>query len=182
MLEILLLLTLLGPLMARKPTKRRFQLRAVRATPSLALVTLASATALTGPLYAAADGAYRIMSFRGAFALRGHTAGEGPIHIGFAHGDYTVTEIKEFIESGASISVGDKIANEQANRLVRIVGTFDGLNTEEVLNDGKPIKTRLNWAIPIGKTMNFFVYNDSGAAQTTGSIVDITGTGWVKDY
>ncbi len=180
MLEILLLLVL-AITMARKPAKRRrFNLRPVRVSPSLALVTLASGIVLSSNLWPAADQAYVVTSFTGSYSLRGHTAGEGPLHIGLSHGDYTVTEIKEAIES-TSISAGSMIEREQSRRLVRIVGTFNGLNTEEVLNDGKPMKTKLNWFIPIGKELKWFVYNDSGATLTTGAVADITGTGWVRD-
>ncbi len=180
MLEYIILLVL--SLAMAKRSGRSFSLRGVRYTPSLALSTLGSATALTSAIYGNADGVYRIMSLSSVWALRGHTGGEGPLHVGYAHGDYTVTEIKEFMESASAISIGNKILNEQANRQIRHVGTFNGLLTEEVLNDGKPIKTRLNWAIPIGVNLNMFLYNDSGAALTTGSIVDCTGKGWVKDY
>jgi len=110
---------------------------------------------------------------------------DGPLIFGYAHGDYTVTEIKECIESGASINVGLKVEQEQSNRLVRIVGAFGSPgvgNIDVTANDGKPIKTRLNWLIPIGKTFNFFVYNDGVAAlETAAKSVRINGTGWVKD-
>ncbi len=184
MIEIVLLLASFVLMAKRNPKRKRaFNLRAVRASPSLALGTLASVTAIAGPVYGNADGAYRIMSLSGTWSTENHTAGEGPIVVGFAHGDYTVTEIKEFIESGASISIGNKIANEQANRLIRRVGTFSGLLTEETLNDGKVIKTRLNWAIPIGTNLNMFAYFDgSDANLTTGTFVRFNGTGWVKDY
>ncbi len=170
--------------MARKPAKRRaFNLRGVQSSGSLALGTLGTVTAITSAALAAADGAYRIMSASLTWALEDFTAGEGPIVVGFAHGDYTVTEIKECIESGASISIGDKIANERANRLVRRVGVFDGVAGAEKLNDGKPIKTRLNWAIPIGKTLSLFAYNDGIVTNlTTGALVRINGKFWVRDY
>jgi len=182
MLEIFLILTMLvWPAMAKRRPKRRFTLRPVRGSGQLTLSTLASATALTGTMWGAADGAYRVMSVSRTWALRALTAGEGPIHVGYAHGDYTVTEIKEFIENSAAISVGDKIAQEKANRLIRVIGSFNGLSTNEVLNDGKPMKTRLNWFIPIGTVLNQFAYNDSGATLTTGAVVDGAVTGWVKD-
>ncbi len=168
--------------MARKPAKRRFNLRAVRHSSATNLGALASAIVTLAAVYGNADGAYRIMSSSATWSLKNHTAGEGPLQVGYAHGSYTVTQIKEFIESSSSISIGTKLAGEQSNRLIRLIGTFSGNFAEETLNDGRPIKTRLNWAIPIGTNFNFFIYNDSGATLTTGSSVDVTGTGWVKDY
>ncbi len=63
------------------------------------------------------------------------------------------------------------------------MGTFSGAEVSESLNDGKAIKTRLNWAVQIGSTVNAFLYcEDTAANQTTGSLVDLTGNLWVKDY
>ncbi len=102
--------------------------------------------------------------------------------MGYAFGDYTVTEIKEALESTSSISIGNKVENERSRRWVRKIGTFAGLDTDEVLNDGKPIKTRLNWAIPIGTSVNMFCYNDSASQRSTGAFVKFNGTLFVKDY
>ncbi len=182
MLEILLIMLSFAFMAKRKPAKRRFNLRGVQCSPQPVLGALATITAISSAVFGAADGAYRAMSLTGTWSLEAHTAGEGPIVVGFAHGDYSVTQIKECIESGSSISIGDKLSNEHADRLVRRVGTFSGLSTEETLNDGRPIKTRLNWAIPIGKTLNIFAYNDSAGTLTTGTILKFNGKGWVKDY
>ncbi len=109
----------------------------------------------------------------------GLTAGDGPIIVGYAHSDFSVTEIKEAIEASASISVGDQVAQERANRKVRLVGQLTDLVEE--LNDGKPVKTKLNWLIPIGKEVNIFAYNDGAALLTTGAVVSCSGDMWVKD-
>ncbi len=182
LLEILL--TMLFVLLAarrRGGGRRRFNLRRVNTTAGITLGTLANVTVVSSNLIGASDAAYRMMSVKTVWSIKNNTAGEGPITFGYAHGDYSVTEIKEAIESGASISPGDKIAQEKNNRLVRVVGQFSGFAAEEIFNDGKPLHTRLNWFIPIGKTVLVFAYNDSGAALTTGGIIDVTGPLWVKD-
>jgi len=107
------------------------------------------------------------------------TAGEGPVTVGYAHSDYSVTEIKEAIESALSISVGDKVAQEKANRLIRIVGEIS--SEDPILNEGRPIKTKLNWFIPIGKFVNMFAYNNNSSPLTTGAIQNASGNLWVKD-
>ncbi len=164
--------------MARKSRKRRsFNLRRVRPTPSLALTTLAASTAKSAGLTGASTSTYRAVSTNMIWIAE--LLQEGPVIVGLAHSDYSVTEIKECIESAGSIDAGDKIAQEKANRLVRMVGTL-GVD-EDTLNDGKPIKTRLNWLISIGDEVNVFAYNDSGAVLTTGAIVHVTGDLWVKD-
>ncbi len=168
--------------MAKRPSKRRFNLRPVRVNPFITVGALASKVVVVGAVTPAADGQYRAITMKQVFTLRGNTAGNGPMTVGYAHDDYSVTEIKEAIEAAAAISLGDMVAREQSNRKVRIIGTFPGLLSEETLNDGRPVSTKLNWAIPIGKAVNIFVYNEDGSTRDTGGIVDATGTIWVKDY
>ncbi len=107
------------------------------------------------------------------------TANDGPIVIGLAHSDYTVTEIKEALEASTAIDAGNLIAQERANRKVRIIGTMN--EVRESLNDGQPISTKLNWLMTIGKTVNLFAYNDGAALLTTGAVVALNGDLWVKD-
>ncbi len=186
MLEIFLLLV---PLLAMAHTPRRggyprhgsFGLRRVRVSPAIILSTLGSQTVLTSALVGTSDAQYRLIASRLSWSQLGLTAAEGPITVGYAFGDYTVAEIKECIEIGASISTGDKIAQEKANRWVRIVGTFEA-DAQSVLNNGNPIKTRLNWAVQIGSAVNIFAYNESAGALATGTIVNAQGDLWVKDY
>ncbi len=153
--------------------------RPVNTTPAQALVTLAGVTVLKTGLTAAADGAYRAMSARGIHSVLGLTAADGPITVGFCHSDYSVTEVKEFIENALSISIGDRIAQERAKRWVRIVGECS--SEDPVLNEGKPISTRLNWLIPIGKFIEMFAYNNNSGALTTGAIQNFSGKLMVKD-
>ncbi len=139
------------------------------------LGTLANATMLIASLTVASDNEYRALSIRCTWALRGLTAGEGTIHIGVAHGDYTAVEVEEWFENTTSISRGDKIANEKNDRLCRMIGSFSGVGTDEILNDGKPMTAKLNWVIPEGKTLNVWVYNQSGAPLTTGANTPVMG-------
>ena len=166
--------------MARKPSKRRrFNLRRVRITPERALSTLATDTAIVNALTANAVSSYRAMTVKAAWSLTGLTAGEGPITVGYAHDDYTVAEIKEALEAAASIDPGDKISQEQANRLVRVVGMFSESNGD--LNEGRPISTKLNWLIGVGHAINMFAYNEDTGTLTTGATLRCTGDLWVKD-
>jgi len=160
--------------------RRRFSLRRVRITPERALATLASDTAIVNSLTVVAPSAYRAVSIKATWNLVGLTANEGPITVGYAHDDYTVAEIKEALEAAASIDPGNKIAQEQANRLIRIVGTFAS-GAAGLLNDGKPISTRLNWLIGVGHAVNMFAYNEFPSALTTGAVVHCVGDMWVKD-
>ncbi len=100
--------------------------------------------------------------------------------VGYAHNDYSVTEIKEALESEAAMATGNKVANEQANRLVRLVGIMPIDSEDGVLNDGRPIRTRLNWAIPLGGNVATFAYNRSGGTLTTGLVTTISGKARVR--
>ncbi len=168
--------------MAKKSGKgrRKFNLRRVRVTPAIALVTLGSGIVIAANVTPAAVSTYRCVSIKGQWALSALTAGEGPISVGYAHSDYSVTEIKEAIDAGAAIDQGDKLEQEKANRLVRRVGTFPAIQGA-VLNDGKPIATKLNWLMTIGDSVNLWAQNESTGALTTGARLNMQGDMWVKD-
>ncbi len=57
----------------------------------------------------------RVTSIEGTWALRGLTAGEGPIIFGVANADYTDAEIEECLEQ-ATTRPGDLVDKEKANR------------------------------------------------------------------
>ncbi len=104
---------------------------------------------------------------------------------GVAHGDYSAAEIEECLEAGGAMDIGDKIAREQANRLVREIGTINGSAQSAgeglTFNDGKPVKTKLNWLMGEGDPLQMWVRNNSATVYTTGSQLTIAGKLWVKD-
>ncbi len=181
MLEILAVLAICATIfLAKHPSRRRYNLRRVRTTAELALSTLATDTVLDVATVGAATNPYRCMSIKATWNLIGLTPGEGPITVGYAFSDYSTTEVKECLESFESIDLGKKIEQERANRLVRIVGTF-AASGNSALNDGKPIKTRLNWYIGISDTVRIFAYNEGTGTLTTGAALKVAGDLWVKD-
>lgn len=116
-----------------------------------------------------------ITSLVATWALKELTeaAGDGPITVGIAHSDYTDAEIQENILVSNGWDRGDKIARERTKRLVRVIGTFSsaaggggGLGTD-YLNDGKPIKTKLNWGLTTGDTLKIWAFNDGGSSLAT---------------
>ncbi len=145
---------------------------------SLALLTLGDNIVLgTAILGAAFTRRFRVISVKANWLIRDLTAGEGPITCGYSHGDYTAAEIAE-ANDVALITSGDKIGREQASRLVRKVGSFRGFEAmEELVGNmgGEFIKTRLNWPIEEDFGFEFWAQNRSGAALTTGAILEITG-------
>ncbi len=186
MIEIFYLIAALVSLLsaAKKRPRRRFtsNMKMVRFQGVLPVTNLQSLDAVTGILIPASDSAYRVLSLNFNAVWESITAlADGGAMFGVSHGDYTAAEIEECLEAGVSINRGNKIANEQANRLVRILGTFPSTNSTVVdgevgFNDGRPRKVKLNWPIPIGNTLNIWMYNTSDAGYTTGTNLAMNGT------
>ncbi len=147
----------------------------VRITTTKVLSTLASKTILLEALTVVSGNEYRAISLKIAWSLQALTAGEGPVHVGVAHGDYTVTEVDEWMESQSSMSRGNLIEHEKASRKIRLVGTFSG-EANESLNNGRPIRTKLNWAVVGDEVINLFIYNGGAAPLTTGGVLGAVGS------
>ncbi len=100
------------------------------------------------------------------------TSPQGPIDFGVAHSDYSDAEILEVIQNAGSWDTGDKISQEQAKRLVRQIGTLQAESslagtTDYRFNDGRPKKTKLNWALQTGDTLKMWAFNRSAGALAT---------------
>ncbi len=108
---------------------------------------------------------------KGVWTLQSNTAGDGPLMVGLAHGDYTAAEIEESIEATGSWDQSNRIAQEQARRKVRRVGTFDGLLGSEKLAQGEEIFRKLGFMIEDGETISAWARNtDADARQAAGTI------------
>jgi len=141
---------------------------------SVQLSTLASGIVITGDLIANLSEDFFAISMDIAWTIRDLTAGEGPLQLLAAHGDYTPTELKEYLDVDLS-NPANLIAREQGSRKIRRVGFFSGLNSDEVLNDGQQIRTRLKFILNDGVSLNLGVHNQSGATLTTGATVIFAG-------
>ncbi len=160
-------------------------LRLVRINAAVAIGALAALDVVSGAVTAASTSTYRLISVHAAYSIvdAGAGADDGQT-FGLAHGDYSAAEIEECLEATTAIDAGDKIANERANRLVRVLGTFAGTALAGggvQFNDSQPVKVRLNWLMTIGDTLTLWVRNASGAVYTTGASITIAGDLWVKD-
>ncbi len=166
--------------MAKKPSQRRMgKYMKGRVDENLSLGTLAPVTLISDTFDEVVDEETRITSIVASWALELLTAGQGPIEVGYAHSDYTDAEIEEVLENTDSWTRGDKISQERAKRLVRSVGIFGSgsADGEEItLNNGLPVKTKLNWALTTGQTIKFWAFNRSGSAiSTTVPVVRLQG-------
>lgn len=120
-----------------------------------------------------------ISSIVATYSLENFTSGpgDGPMVVGIAHGDYSGTEIEETLESTDSWKEGDKVAQEIARRQIRTIGVFDDKDGAATvhLNDGKPIKTKLNWILTTGQTLRLWVYNSGSSALSTVPVAHCQG-------
>lgn len=158
----------------RKGTRTR-NFVAIPFNEEVALGALADDTVGSDAILASLVEDLYVISIDAQCAWGGHSIGEGPLQVGYSHGDYTVAEIEECLDANV-VDPDDKIANEHSRRLVRRLGTFSGVATDEVLNDGKKIRTKLKFTIGDGKNLQFWYYNQSGAPLTTGSFLRLHGT------
>lgn len=186
MLEYFLLIILLLPLVGKK-ARRRFNLRKVRITSTVVIGALASLSTVKGVGTSATTNTLRVMSVEASYGITelGAAIDDG-FSFGWAHSDYTAAEIEECLEATLSMDIGNKIAQEQANRLVRQVGMINTDGTPIAggglrFDNGKMVKTRLNWALAIGDTLDLWVRNASGTVYTTGASILANGHIWVKD-
>ncbi len=160
--------------MPRKGNKRMGKYLRGTVDEVASLTTLGAETLVGNPFDSVVDSRTRVTSIVATYALADFTptAGVGPIVVGIAHGDYSDAEIEAWIEQTGSWNESDLVSSKEvANRLIRMVGTFDRIGNAEdvaVLNDGKPIKTRLNWLLNEGATLKQWAYNSgTGAVATT---------------
>ncbi len=97
-------------------------------------------------------------------------ANAGPVVFGVAHGDYNDAEVEEYLEQTGQWNEGNMVAQEISARKIRRIGVLRGGSTAaevEVLNDGKPVKTKLNWILLQGQTLRLWAFNSGSAAIAT---------------
>ncbi len=170
-------------MMARKPRPRKRMGRYLRGTVDerLSMASLAGLTAVGAIFDSVVNERTLVSSLVAIWSIGGYTkaTNTGPILCGVAHSDYTDTEIEEWIEQTGSWNEGDLVAQEVGSRKIRRVGIFEVADVESdevVLNDGKAIKTKLNWILLQGQSLKHWAYNaGSVAVGTTTPIMKTQG-------
>ncbi len=151
----------------------------VKINTNLALSTLTDTTVLLAEISGSIQQDFWAISADLTWSVRGLTAGEGPLRVGLAQGSLTTTQVEEALDASPN-SESDTVAREQASRPVRNVGIISGVATEETMNDGKPIRTKLKMAIANSADLDMFVRNESGATLTTGAVVEVSGNLYIQ--
>ncbi len=154
--------------------KRRAMGRYIRGTVDEDLPggTLAGKTLVSAGFDEAVQERTLVSSIVAIWSMNDYTpiASVGPVLVGVAHGDYSDAEIEEWIETTGSWDEGDLVQQEVAKRKIRRIGVFSepaAATQAAVLNDGKAIKTKLNWILNQGITLKLWIYNQGTAAFAT---------------
>ncbi len=159
--------------------KRRVRLIKGQVDESIALSTLVANTGILGATDTVSERAF-LLSTEMVFAVREQTVGQGPLRLYWAHSDYSLAEIEEFIELQTGWKEADQVGQEVARRKIRLIGEFEGATADEVLNEGRIIKTPIKFIVNTGQGLNLVVYNDSGGTLAGGAIVEFKGHCWIK--
>ncbi len=136
-----------------------------------ALGTLAAQDVVVSAIQDTVNERSLISSIRCTYSLSGYTVTDnvGPIMVGVAHSDYSDAEIEAWIENALSWDEGDRAAQEVANLKIRKIGSIPMVTSlaASPLNDGKPIRTKLNWIVNQGQSLKFWAYNHGSVAVGT---------------
>ncbi len=159
----------------KSPKRRRGKYIRGKVEESGALGALASGTLFAGDFDENVNERSLISSIVCTWSINEHTPDQGSITVGLAHGDYTATEIAAWLANTGSWNEGNKTSQEIANRLIRTVGTFPGALAQESLNDGRMIKTKLNWILNQGESLRSWAINNDTSTLTTGTLLRLDG-------
>ncbi len=163
----------------RRTTKKKTRLIKGQVDESLALLTLAPNTGLLAPTDVVDERSFLLSTYM-VYAIRDQALGQGPKRLYWAHSDYSLAQIEEFIELQTGWGEGSKVSQEIGRRKIRLIGEFQGDVADEVMNEGRILKTVLKFIVNAGQGLNLVTYNDSGVSLTTGSIVEFKGHCWIK--
>ncbi len=161
--------------------RRQSNFEAIPVNQSIPLLTLANGIVVKQTMCTLTHPA-RMISADLSWFINDLAAGEEPVAVGVAAGDYSVGEIAEKINA-APTSPSDRIEKEQAARFVRQVGLIGSGSDTNVarLNDGKPIRTKMRWLVGDDQEPVIWAMNRSGVANlATGAILVVMGTLYLR--
>lgn len=167
--------------MARHGRRRYRRYQGAKIDQQLQLGTLAGNTLVGVVLSNAVNDTTWVSSVKAVYGLSNVTAvaQTGPVLCGWAHSDYTDTEVEQWVEALNSWDTGDKITQEQSRRKIRQVGLLHGgaaVAPPTVMNDGMPVTTKLGWYLESGDMLRFWCYNSGTVAfATTDPLVTANG-------
>ncbi len=186
MIELIILAMAMLVMAKARPKRRRRMGRYIRGNvdEQLSLGTLAANTGINAQFDETVQERTLITSIVGAWSIENWTqgAGIGPLLFGVMHSDYSLAELEEWIETTGSWDEGNLVeSKEVGKRLIRQIGIFNargGAVAADVIGfrDGSPVKTKLNWILTQGQSIDLWVYNTGGnPLATTVPVVRVNG-------
>lgn len=143
-------------------------------SPSFTLGTLADQTAMKSTAYSITED-FRLLKTKWCAHFEGHTVGEGPLIMGIADAELSAAEIAEAL-TAAPIDRNDHTALEKSHRpvfpLAQIAPGTDQA-CSRLPESGLFVDSDIRWTFSNDDGWCWFVFNDSGGALTTGSVLKI---------
>jgi len=127
---------------------------------------------------------FRLLKTEVIARITGLTTGdEDGLIFGLADAELSDIEVAEVIALDGPVDRNDNLANERAMRPVWILGTSTDLissgRTQFRGHHGGPIMTaKPRWTFSSPEGWNWFVFNDRGAAITTGATLKVVATNY----
>ncbi len=152
----------------------------IRDNSGIALGTLAGETAIVVTTDISWTEDFRCLKSEIFAMLDGITTGEGArLVLGIANGDLTAAQIAECLQADGPGDRNDTVPGERAERPVWIIGAVVGdlVGARFVGHNGGPLmEWKKRWTFSNPEGLEFFIYNQSGTALTTGATVRIDAT------
>ncbi len=184
MLEYIILLVILTGMAKRGRGRRRGGFgRYIKGPIDLKIAggTLAANTAVLGATQVVTERTW-CSSVKATYGFSGFTGGDniGPVSVGVAHSDYSLAEIEAYLEQTTGWNEANLVSKEISSRKIRRIGMFTiaagSAGESSVLNDGKPITTKLGWMLSTGQGLNYYIYNHgSSPFATTDPDLEVDG-------
>ncbi len=125
---------------------------------------------------------FRLLKSEVTAIITGATTGQSTgLLFGIADGELTDTEVEEVLVLDGPVDRNDNLANERANRFVKIIGQFVRGATTETLQavgiQGGPImEVKPRWTFSNPEGWVWFVFNNSQGSFTTGATLAVHAT------
>lgn len=143
-------------------------------TESITLGTLGDQTALLSASGTTMKEPSHLIKVRmGHVQIQALTASQGPLWFGVANGDVDASQIAQAIAVNPDNSRDDdQVALASRLRNFQVLGIIGGDPAAPTIRNYVDITDKeINMRLPDGNELNFFVYNVTGAALTTGATI-----------
>ncbi len=137
---------------------------------TITLLTLADNTALLADGNITLGEDFRILKTE-YFATITSGLAEGPIYFGMANGELSIAEIAEALIQTGPLNRNDAARTEQALRQIKLLEVFGPSSDTSGPGGSRKGTWNPRWTYSSPEGWNFFAFNQSGGAVTTGDVI-----------